>query len=166
MLNSVAIGLTCYSVCVCVFVLRCRARITGAIACHNEVMSMSKFSLLNFSGCHCAGSGQAAAHPWSVKNVFMTQLTGIGIPGSQVSRIADVLQRTKGDVSELIDPPMGKTTVRGKLLASSSVPSICFGSRIAVQQSSAPLSPTPSAFLTAERLKRHDVGTNYVIKLK
>ena len=56
--------------------------------------------------------------------------------------------------------------MRGKLLASSSVLSICFGSRIAVQQSSAPLSPTPSDLLTAETLKLHDVGTNYIIKLK
>ena len=40
------------------------------------------------------------------EDVFMTQLTGIGIPGSQVSRIVDVLQRTKDDVSELIDPSM------------------------------------------------------------
>ena len=58
------------------------------------------------------------------------------------------------------------TTKVKQQLASSSVPSICFGSRIAVQQSSAPLSPTPSAFLTAETLQRHHVGTNYVIKLK
>ena len=126
---------------------------------------MSKFCLLNFSGCHCAGSDQAAAHPWSVKNVFMTQLTGIGIPASQVSRIAHVLQRTKDDISELIDQSLGKSTVHGKLLASSSVHIICFDSRIAVQQTSALLSPSPSALLTAETLKRHDVGTNYVIKL-
>ena len=96
----------------------------------------------------------------------MPQLTGIGIPGSQVSRISDVLQRTKDDVSELIDPSMGQTTVQGKLLASSSVHIICFGSRIAVQQTSAPLSPSPSALLTAETLKRHDVGTIYVVKSK
>ena len=31
---------------------------------------------------------------------FMTQLTGIGISGPQVSRIVDVLQRTTDDVSE------------------------------------------------------------------
>ena len=49
---------------------------------------------------------------------------------------------------------------------SSSMPSICFGSCIALQQLSAPLSPTPSALLTAETYKCHDVGTNYVIKLK
>ena len=99
------------------------------------------------------------------ENVFMTQLTGIGIPGPQVSRIVDVLRRTKCDVSELIDPSKGKTTVQGKLLASSSVHIICFGSRIAVQQSSASLSPSPSALLTAEALKRHDVGSKYVIKM-
>ena len=126
---------------------------------------MSKFCLLNFSGCHCAGSDQAAAHPWSVKNVFMTQLTGIGIPASQVSRIAHVLQRTKDDISELIDQSLGKSTVHGKLLASSSVHIICFDSHIAMH-TSAPLSPPQPALLTAETLKRHDVGTNYVIKLK
>ena len=38
---------------------------------------------------------------------FMAQLTGIGIFGPQVSRIVDILQRTKADVSELIDPSMG-----------------------------------------------------------
>ena len=54
----------------------------------------------------------------------------------------------------------------GKLLASSSVLSVCFGSRIAVQHSSAPFSPTWSAHLTAETLQRHHVGTNYVIKSK
>ena len=126
---------------------------------------MSKFCLHNFSGCHCAGSDQAAAHPWSVKNVFMTQLAGIGIPASQVSRIAHVLQRTKDGISELIDQSLGKSTVHGKLLASSSVHIICFDSRIAVQQTSAPLSPPRPALLTAETLKRHDVGINYVIKL-
>ena len=122
---------------------------------------MSKFSLLNFSGCHCVGSDQAAAHPWSVKNVFMTQLTGIGIPASQVSRIAHVLQRTTDDISELIDQSLGKSTVHGKLLASSSVHIICFDSRIAMQQTSAPPSPTLPAFLTAETLRRHYVGTIY-----
>ena len=54
----------------------------------------------------------------------------------------------------------------GKQLASSSVLSICFGSRIAVQHSFAPFSPTSSALLTAETLQRHHVGTNYVIRLK
>ena len=54
----------------------------------------------------------------------------------------------------------------GKLLASSSVLSICFGSRVAVQHSSAPFSLTSSALLTAEALQRHHVSTNYVIKLK
>ena len=56
--------------------------------------------------------------------------------------------------------------MRGKLLASSSVLSICFGSRIAVQQSPAPFSPALSALLTTETLQRHHVGTNYVIKFK
>ena len=54
----------------------------------------------------------------------------------------------------------------GKLLASSTVLSICFGSRVAVQHLSAPFSLTSSARLTAEALQRHRVGTNYVIKLK
>ena len=54
----------------------------------------------------------------------------------------------------------------GKLLVSSSVLSICFGSRIAVQQSSSLFSPTSSRFLTAETLRRQHVGTNYVIRLK
>ena len=49
--------------------------------------------------------------------------------------------------------------MRGKLLASSSVPSICFGSRIAVQQSATPPTSTSSAPLTAETLRRHNVGT-------
>ena len=54
----------------------------------------------------------------------------------------------------------------GKLLVSSSVLSICFGSHIAVQHSSASFSPTSSAYLTGETLQRHHVGTNYVIKSK
>ena len=54
----------------------------------------------------------------------------------------------------------------GKLLASSSVLSICFGSRIAVQHSSSPFSPASSGFLTAETLPRQHVGTNYAIRLK
>ena len=54
----------------------------------------------------------------------------------------------------------------GKLLASSTVLSICFGSSVAVQHLFAPFSLTLSALLTAEALQRHHVGTNYVIKLK
>ena len=54
----------------------------------------------------------------------------------------------------------------GKLLASSSVLSICFGSRIAVQHSSSPFSPASSGFLIAETLLRQHVGTNYAIRLK
>ena len=42
------------------------------------------------------------------ENVFMTQLTGIGTPGPQLSPMVDVLQRAKDDVSELIDPSMGR----------------------------------------------------------
>ena len=45
--------------------------------------------------------------PMISENDFMAQLTGIGISGPQVSRIVDVLQRTKADVSEHIDPSMG-----------------------------------------------------------
>ena len=54
----------------------------------------------------------------------------------------------------------------GKLLASSSVLSICFGSRIAVQHSSSPFSPASSGFLTAETLLRQHVGTNYAIGVR
>ena len=54
----------------------------------------------------------------------------------------------------------------GKQLASSSVPSICFGSRIAVQHSSSPFSPASSGFLTAETLPRQHVGTNYIIGVR
>ena len=53
-----------------------------------------------------------------------------------------------------------------KLLASSSMLSICFGSRIAVQHSCSLFSPASSGFLTAETLPRQHVGTNYVIRLK
>ena len=56
--------------------------------------------------------------------------------------------------------------MRGKLLASSSQPSICFGFRIAVQLPSTLPSPSLPAVLTAETLKRHDVGTIHVIKSK
>ena len=42
---------------------------------------------------------------WSESD-FTTQLTGIGISGSQVSRIVDALQRFTDDVSELIGPSM------------------------------------------------------------
>ena len=54
----------------------------------------------------------------------------------------------------------------GKLLASSTVLSICFGSRVAVQHLFAPFSLTSSARLTAEALQRHHVGTIYAINLK
>ena len=54
----------------------------------------------------------------------------------------------------------------GKLLASSSVLSICFGSRIAVQHSSSLFSPASSRFLTAETLLRRHVGINYASGLR
>ena len=54
----------------------------------------------------------------------------------------------------------------GKQLASSSVPSICFGSCIAVQQSSLLFSQASSRFLTAETLPRQHVGTNYAIGVR
>ena len=54
----------------------------------------------------------------------------------------------------------------GKLLASSSVLSICFGSRIAVQQSSSLFSPASLRFSTAETLPRQHVGTNYAIGVR
>ena len=53
-----------------------------------------------------------------------------------------------------------------KLLTSSSMRSICFGSRIAVQQSSSLFSPASLRFSTAETLPRQHVGTNYAIQLK
>ena len=56
--------------------------------------------------------------------------------------------------------------MRGKLLASSSVLSICFGYRVALEHSSAPFSVTSLTLLTTEALQRHHVSTNYVIKLK
>ena len=43
---------------------------------------------------------------WSESD-FTTQLTGIGISGSQVSSIVDVLQRTTDDVFEFMDPSTG-----------------------------------------------------------
>ena len=54
----------------------------------------------------------------------------------------------------------------GKLLVSSSVLSICFGSRIAVQQSSSLFSPASLRFSTAETLPRQHVGTNYAIGVR
>ena len=57
-----------------------------------------------------------------------------------------------------------RKTVCGKFLASSSVLSICFGSRIAVKQSSAPLLSSPLDLLTGETLKLHVVGPNYMIE--
>ena len=54
-----------------------------------------------------------------------------------------------------------RTTVRGKLLSSSSLPSICFNSRIVVQQSATPPASTPMVNLTADTLKRHNVGTKF-----
>ena len=56
--------------------------------------------------------------------------------------------------------------MRGKLLASSSQPSICFGFRIAVQLPSTLPFPLLLAVLTAETLKRHVVGTIHVMKSK
>ena len=47
----------------------------------------------------------------------------------------------------------------GMLSASSSVPSISFGSRIAVKPSTKLPTPASSARLTAETLRRHNVGT-------
>ena len=84
----------------------------------------------------------------------------------KVDRIGTVHLLDVACVSARSKVKRARTTVRGKLLASSSVLSICFGSRVAVQHSFAPFSLTSSALLTAEALQRHHVGTNYVIKLK
>ena len=50
--------------------------------------------------------------------------------------------------------------------SSSSMPTICFGYRIAAQQSATPLVSTLSVPLTAETLQDYVVVANYVIKLK
>ena len=62
-------------------------------------------------------------------------------------------------VSALSKVNRARKTVLGKLLASSSLPNICFGSRVAMQQSATPPASTPSAPLTSETLRRHVVGT-------
>ena len=54
----------------------------------------------------------------------------------------------------------------GKLLASSSVLSICFGSRIAVQQPSLLFPWHFEVLLTAETLPRQRVGANYIIGVR
>ena len=53
-----------------------------------------------------------------------------------------------------------------KQLASSSVLSICFDFRIAVQHLPSPFSAASSGFLTAETLPRQHVGTNYTIGVR
>ena len=54
----------------------------------------------------------------------------------------------------------------GKLLASSSQPSICFGFRIALQLPSTLPFALLLAVVIAETLKRHVVGTIHVMKSK
>ena len=61
---------------------------------------------LNFFIVSCVNHLLGGA-PMVSENSFMAQLIGIGIFEPRVSRIVNILQRTKADVSALIDPSVG-----------------------------------------------------------